>query len=101
MSHLRFNVRVREAIDIHGCQVGAAFDAHTQSATRSLLGLALQIAVEVWREELKAEQQTTSLLQTPLLLRLPLKDRRETNRKMCVLHVLQGFWIKRRAVSSY
>lgn len=62
MACLRFNVGVGETVDVHGCQMGAALDAHTQSATSSLLGLALQVAIGGWREELEAEQQASSLL---------------------------------------
>lgn len=75
MSDLRFYVGVREAVDVHGCQVGTAFDAHTEPTPSSLLGFALQFAVAVRGEVLEAEQQTAPLLQTPLLLRLPLKEK--------------------------
>lgn len=62
MSSLRFNVGVWEAIDVHGRQVGAAFNAHAQPSTSPLLGLALHIAVAGRGEVLQAEQQTASLL---------------------------------------
>lgn len=62
MSALRFNVGVWVAVDVHGCQVGAAFDAHTQPATSPLLGLARHIAITGRGEVLQAEQQAASLL---------------------------------------
>lgn len=73
ISALRFNVGVWVAVDIHGRQVGAAFDSHAQPATSPVLGLALRIAVAGRGEVLQAEQQTASLLQTPLLFSLPLR----------------------------
>lgn len=69
---LRFNVGVRVAVDIHGRQVGAALDAHTQPAPGPLLGLALHVAITGRREVLQAEQQAASLLQTSLLFSFPL-----------------------------
>lgn len=78
---LRFNVGVRVAVDIHGCQVGAAFDAHAQPATSPLLGLALDVAVGGRGEVLQAEQQAASLLQTSLLFSLPLRLTTEAGRE--------------------
>lgn len=55
--------------------MGAAFDAHAKPSTGPLLALTLHVAVSGGRQILKAEQQTTSLLQAPLLLCFPLKNR--------------------------
>lgn len=79
VSALRFYVGVRVAVDVHGCQVGAAFDTHTQTATSPVFGLALDVAVGGRREVLQAEQQTASFLQTPQLFSLPLRLSGEAN----------------------
>lgn len=62
MTALRFNVGVRVAVDIHGCQVGAALDAHAQPTTSPVLGLSRHITITGRGEVLQAEQQAAPLL---------------------------------------
>lgn len=76
---LHFHVGVGESVNIHGCQVGAALHAHTETAvartftsTSSFYGSILQTDR---RQELKGEEKTTSLLQAVQLLVLPLRTR--------------------------
>ncbi len=79
LEFLHFNIGVREPIDVHGRQVGAALHAYTQTSAAmtftsfsffsSLWALFLQIE---WRHKLQREKKTTSLLQAVQLLVLPL-----------------------------
>lgn len=65
--------------------MGAALDSHAQPAASPLLGLALHVALSGRGEVLQAEQQATPLLQTPLLLSLPLGegDRNRERKNKC------------------
>lgn len=74
---LHFHVGVGESVNIHGCQVGAALHAHTETPvarafTSTFYGFILQTDR---RQELKGEEETTSLLQAVQLLVLPLRTR--------------------------
>lgn len=79
---LRFNVGVGESVDVHGGQVGAALDAHAQPAAGPLTR-PLAVGGVDRGHVLQAQQQAASLLQTSLLLRLPLRTarRRRTTRE--------------------
>lgn len=76
LEFLHFDVGVRESVDIHGCQVGAAPHAHAKtpaatSFTSSSSSLHVLVQTER-RQKLQREEEATSLLQAVQLLVLPL-----------------------------